>query len=95
MIIIPNKDKSVQKQLEQLQVSSTLIREHQHKIDELTEHRMRIILELRDKGITYPEMAKYTGTSYQYIYKTIREFIPRDKEGKAINKGGRPRKEKA
>lgn len=95
MIIVPNKDKSIQTKLDEIRALSVGIRENQNSIEEFTERRLKIILELREKGITYPEMAQYTGTSYQYIYKTVKEFIPRDKNGKAVNKGGRPRKEKA
>ena len=73
MIIVPEKDRNMQSSLEEVRVLTTLMNENRNKIKELQERRRSAIVYLRKSGVTYNEIAKYMGTSYQNIYKTIKE----------------------
>ena len=73
MIIVPEKDRNMQSSLEEVRVITTLMNENRNKIKELQERRLSAIVYLRKSGVTYNEIAKYMGTSYQNIYKTIKE----------------------
>lgn len=90
MIIVPDKDK-VEANLEELRIVSQMMKESKQSLTDLSERRLQLILTLRKQRVTYKKMTEYTGTSYQNIYKIVRDYIPRDHNGNA--KKGRPRKE--
>jgi DNA invertase Pin-like site-specific DNA recombinase len=73
MIIVPNKDTDLQSSLEEVRVLTTLMNENKNKIKELQERRLSAIIYLRESGVTYSEIAKYMGTTYQSIYKVLKD----------------------
>ena len=73
MIIVPNKDTDLQSSLEEVRVLTTLMNENKSKIKELQERRLSAIIYLRESGVTYSEIAKYMGTTYQSIYKVLKD----------------------
>lgn len=86
MIIVPEKDTNVQSSLEEVRVLTTLMNENKSKIKELQERRLSAIIYLRESGVTYSEIAKYMGTTYQNIYKTIKESDVKPKVRKKTSK---------
>jgi predicted transcriptional regulator len=60
--------------------------ENKSKIKELQERRLSAIIYLRKSGVTYSEIAKYMGTTYQNIYKTIKESEGKPKVRKKTSK---------
>ena len=86
MIIVPEKDTNVKSSLEEVRVLTTLMNENKNKIKELQERRRSAIIYLRKSGVTYSEIAKYMGTSYQNIYKTIKESESKPKVRKKTSK---------
>jgi DNA invertase Pin-like site-specific DNA recombinase len=86
MIIVPEKDTNVKSSLEEVRVLTTLMNENKNKIKELQERRLSAIIYLRKSGVTYSEIAKYMGTSYQNIYKTIKESEAKPKVRKKTSK---------
>lgn len=86
MIIVPEKDTNVKSSLEEVRVLTTLMNENKNKIKELQERRLSAIIYLRKSGVTYSEIAKYMGTSYQNIYKTIKESESKPKVRKKTSK---------
>lgn len=92
MIIVPNKDE-IQQSLEELRIIAGMMREHNDQVKDLMGRRKEIILKLRKSHVTYQQMSEYLGTTYQNIYKIVRDEIPRDEHGMA--KKGRPRKEQS
>jgi len=73
MIIVPNKDTDLQSSLEEVRVLTTLMNENKNKIKELQDRRLSAIIYLRESGVTYSEIAKYMGTTYQSIYKVLKD----------------------
>jgi DNA-directed RNA polymerase specialized sigma24 family protein len=54
---------------------TTLIRNHQRAIEEISGTRKEVILSLRRKRITYREIAAAMGVTEQSVYKILRESI--------------------
>ena len=88
MIIVPNKDTDLQSSLEEVRVLTTLMNENKNKIKELQERRLSAIIYLRESGVTYSEIAKYMGTTYQSIYKVLKDsnVTPKQKVRKKTSK---------
>jgi DNA invertase Pin-like site-specific DNA recombinase len=88
MIIVPNKDTDLQSSLEEVRVLTTLMNENKNKIKELQERRLSAIIYLRESGVTYSEIAKYMGTTYQSIYKVLKDsnVTPKKKVRKKTSK---------
>jgi DNA invertase Pin-like site-specific DNA recombinase len=62
--------------------------ENKNKIKELQERRLSAIIYLRESGVTYSEIAKYMGTTYQSIYKVLKDsnVTPKQKVRKKTSK---------
>lgn len=88
MAVIRPAGKETERQLEELRLVSGMMKEHHEQIDTLMKRRKELILKLKAKNITYKTMSEYMGTTYQNIYKIIKDEIPRDEHGKA--RIGRP-----
>ena len=88
MIIVPNKDTDLQSSLEEVRVLTTLMNENKNKIKELQDRRLSAIIYLRESGVTYSEIAKYMGTTYQSIYKVLKDsnVTPKQKVRKKTSK---------
>jgi DNA invertase Pin-like site-specific DNA recombinase len=91
------KDQS-QKDLEEVQMMTVMIAEHQKQIKELGKRRKSTILRLRKNNVTYREIAEIMNVTEQNIYKILRNNIVRepkyDKNGNLLKKPGRPPKVK-
>lgn len=83
--------------LEEVNLLTTAIREHQNKIQDLGKRRKQLILRLRKQRITYREIAEAMKVSEQLIYKIIKDDIDRetyyDADGNIIRRRGRPAKQ--
>jgi ribosome maturation protein Sdo1 len=87
MILRP-AGRETERQLEELRLVSGMMKEHHEQIETLMKRRKELILKLKEKHVTYKTMSEYMGTTYQNIYKIIKDELPRDEHGKA--RVGRP-----
>lgn len=82
--------------LNEVNILTASIRQHQYQIKDLGKRRKQLILRLRKQRITYREIAEAMGVSEQLVYKIIKNDIVRklefDQDGKVIRKQGRPPK---
>jgi len=91
-------NEQTQKDLEEVQMMTVMIAEHQKQIKELGQRRKSMILRLRKNNVTYRVISETMGVTEQNVYKIIRSKIVResqyDKNGNLIRKVGRPPKMK-
>jgi DNA-directed RNA polymerase specialized sigma subunit len=60
------------KDLEEVQMMTVMIKEHQKQIKELGRRRKLTILRLRKNNVTYREIAETMGVTEQNVYKILR-----------------------
>jgi IS30 family transposase len=81
------------KDLEEVQMMTVMIKEHQRQIKELGKRRKLTILRLRKNNVTYREIAETMGVTEQNVYKILRGNSTReqqyDSEGNVVRKIGR------
>lgn len=81
------------KDLEEVQMMTVMIQEHQRQIKELGKRRKSTILRLRKNNVTYREIAETMGVTEQNVYKILRGNAVRepqyDSEGNVIRRVGR------
>jgi hypothetical protein len=58
--------------LEELRLTTQMIREHQAAIKKLGERRRKVALRLRDNGITYKRMAEVMGVTDIAVFKILK-----------------------
>jgi len=74
MIIVPKKrDKTVNSYLEEVRVLTALINENKKNTTDLQARRTARVISLRENEVTYSEIAKAMGTTYQNVSKTIKD----------------------
>ena len=64
-------------ELTEVKALTDLIRNHQNAIQEISQTRRNVILDLRKKRITYREIAEAMGVTEQSVYKILRDTISR------------------
>ena len=67
-------------ELGEIKALTTLIRNHQAAIEDISKTRKDVILSLRKKRITYREIAAAMGVTEQSVYKILRDTIKRPSE---------------
>lgn len=81
------------KDLEEVQMMTVMIKEHQRQIKELGKRRKSTILRLRKNNVTYREIAETMGVSEQNVYKILRGDSVKepqyDSNGNIVNRRGR------
>jgi len=64
-------------ELTEVKALTDLIRNHQSAIQEISQTRRNVIIDLRKKRITYREIAEAMGVTEQSVYKILRDTIER------------------
>ena len=81
------------KDLEEVQMMTVMIKEHQKQIKELGRRRKLTILRLRKNTVTYREIAETMGVTEQNVYKILRGNTVRepqyDSDGNIVRRVGR------
>jgi predicted transcriptional regulator len=81
------------KDLEEVQMMTVMIKEHQKQIKELGRRRKLTILRLRKNNVTYREIAETMGVTEQNVYKILRGNTVRepqyDLDGNIVRRVGR------
>ena len=71
-------------ELTEVKALTDLIRNHQNAIQEISQIRRNVILDLRKKRITYREIAEAMGVTEQSVYKILRDTIARRPKNEAV-----------
>jgi len=71
-------------ELTEVKALTDLIRNHQNAIQEISQTRRNVILDLRKKRITYREIAEAMGVTEQSVYKILRDTIARRPKNEAV-----------
>lgn len=71
-------------ELTEVKALTDLIRNHQNAIQEISQTRRNVILDLRRKRITYREIAEAMGVTEQSVYKILRDTIARRPKNEAV-----------
>jgi DNA-directed RNA polymerase specialized sigma24 family protein len=71
-------------ELSEVKTLTDLIRNHQNAIQEISQTRRNVIIDLRKKRITYREIAEAMGVTEQSVYKILRDTIARRPKNEAV-----------
>jgi len=71
-------------ELTEVKALTDLIRNHQNAIQEISQTRRNVILDLRRKRITYREIAEAMGVTEQSVYKILRDTIARRPKNETV-----------